>query len=55
METDQLILYGGFEGTPKQICENKQSLGELLLSRCDEIGEKVILVSENSEEAVRIV
>lgn len=38
-------MYGGFEGTFEEICENKKSLGEFLISRFDEIGHKEILVS----------
>lgn len=45
-------LYGGFEGTFEEICENKRSLGEFLLNRYDEIGHKVILVSVSSNTAL---
>lgn len=38
------ILYGGFEGKDDEICENATSLGELLLRKFSEAGDKVLLV-----------
>lgn len=47
MNDSKNILYGGFLGTDEVICENKRSLGEIMLSKLDEANESVILVSLN--------
>lgn len=41
------ILYGGFEGTDAEICENCESLGELLLKRLREAGPNTVLVRKS--------
>lgn len=38
------ILYGEFEGTDEQICENTKSLGEFLLKKLQEHGDHILLV-----------
>lgn len=38
------ILYGGFEGTDNEICENKRSMGEFILNKFQEAENKVLLV-----------
>lgn len=41
------ILYGGFEGTDEEICENKSSLGEFVMSTLQKSGDDILLVSVN--------
>lgn len=38
------VLYGGFEGSDAEICQNVQSLGEGLLNTLRAVGRKVVLV-----------
>lgn len=41
------ILYGGFEGTDEEICENKRSLGEFVMSTLQKSEDDILLVSVN--------
>lgn len=38
------ILYGGYEGSDAEICENCESLGELLIKRLRIAGHNTVLV-----------
>lgn len=38
------ILYGGYVGSDKEICQNAQSLGEAILNKLREADQKIILV-----------
>lgn len=38
------ILYGGYEGSDKEITENVQSLGEMLFKKLNTAGQSVVLV-----------
>lgn len=40
------ILYGGYEGSDTEICENCESLGELLVKRLRAAGENTVLVRQ---------
>lgn len=44
MNKNENIMYGGFEGSESEICENSRSLGELVLRKFQENSSKVILV-----------
>lgn len=44
VEAAKNILYGGYEGSDTEICENCESLGELLIKRFRTAGEDIILV-----------
>lgn len=43
------ILYGGYEGSDTEICENCESLGELLVKRLRAAGENTVLVRQGIE------
>lgn len=45
MDPSSKILYGGFEGTTADVCENTKSLGEFILKKFEEIGNKILLVN----------
>lgn len=44
MNTKSNILYGGFEGSDKEICQNAESLGEAILNKLRDADRKIILV-----------
>lgn len=44
MVNEKNILYGGDLGSVSEICENANSLGEFVLKRFQDGGDKVILV-----------
>lgn len=44
MANEKNILYGGDLGSDSEICENANSLGEFVLKRFQDGGDKVILV-----------
>lgn len=44
MSAKSNILYGGFEGSEAEICENTCSLGELLRKKLQSFDSKVLLV-----------
>lgn len=39
------ILYGGFEGTDREVCDNTSSFGEFMQKNLIQSGSKVILVN----------
>lgn len=47
MNDSKNILYGGSLGTDEELCENKRSLGEIMLSKLDEADKNIVLVSLN--------
>lgn len=44
VETMQNILYGGYEGSDAEICENCESLGELVIKRLQTAGQRTVVV-----------
>lgn len=44
------LLYGGYEGTDLEICENCESLGELLVKRLRNAGPNTVLVRQNKNK-----
>lgn len=45
MNNEKNILYGGDLGSDKEICDQTKSLGEYVLKKLQDGGDKVILVS----------
>lgn len=44
MSSTSNILYGGYEGSDCEICENSQSLGEVILNKFRALDDKIVLV-----------
>lgn len=48
IKTMENVLYGGYEGSDAEICENCESLGELLVKKLRLAGKDTVLVRQLS-------